>query len=270
MDLDFEVFRGWSFNDCGLAYPEYPEPDLISIPDSTHTSDSESEFDPDNNVELCAEDERQADAEAESDLEPDPSDPPTIHATASTRAQGPGLPIPDSDPKARQAPSLEAAKAALADITVLLRPPRNGYGYKEANLDHILQERLEGMRRLLCIYTAEASSTHSHHGKQTGQTHWIVASLEVAKAEGLGPWHARCVRRRTQAYIRNRSDLPRNLYGTWARSQLDDEDFRQEVFLHLQGIGEYVKAEDLVHYLDRADVKEQWNTKKTISLATAQ
>ncbi|KAH9912604.1 uncharacterized protein B0H18DRAFT_889682, partial [Fomitopsis serialis] len=126
------------------------------------------------------------------------------------------------------------------------------------------------MHRLLCIYTDPTPSANLRCGNRAGQTHWISASLQVAKGEGLGPWHARCVRRRAQAYVRDRNSLPHNLYGTWARCQLDDEDFRQELFLHLQGIGEYVKAEDLVHYLDRPDVKERWNTKKTISLATAQ
>ncbi|KAH9924420.1 uncharacterized protein B0H18DRAFT_1119954 [Fomitopsis serialis] len=224
--------------------------DLISIADS----DSDSGTDPDEDDEI---------RDAEDDVE---------HAMRTEASQSDAAqPVEvddDFDPKARQAPSLESAKAALADIKLLLRPPRKtGYGYKDPKLDRVLQERLEGMRRLLCTYTDPQSN--SRYGVRAGQN-WISASLQVAKAEGAGPWHARVLRRRTQAYIRDRQNLPHNLYGTWARSQLDNEDFREEIFLHLQSIGEYVKAEDLVHYLDQPDVKERYGTKKTISLATAQ
>src|SRR6267154_6209368 len=61
-----------------------------------------------------------------------------------------------------------------------------------------------------------------------------------------------------------------NIYGTWSSSILEDEDFAQELLLHLQGIGKYVKAMDIVEYLDRAEVKSRLKLTKTISLSTAQ
>ena len=40
--------------------------------------------------------------------------------------------------------------------------------------------------------------------------------------------------------------------------------------MHLQGIGKYVKAMDIVHFLDTPKMKARLKLKKTISLATAQ
>lgn len=56
----------------------------------------------------------------------------------------------------------------------------------------------------------------------------------------------------------------------WNSSILEDEDFAQELLLHLQGIWKYVKAMDIVEYLDQVDVKSQLKLTKTISLSTAQ
>jgi hypothetical protein len=63
---------------------------------------------------------------------------------------------------------------------------------------------------------------------------------------------------------------PTNLYGCWNVSLLEDEDLAQEIHLHLQGIGKYIKAMDIVHFLDTPKMKARPNLKKTISLATAQ
>ena len=51
---------------------------------------------------------------------------------------------------------------------------------------------------------------------------------------------------------------------------LEDEGLAEDIHLHLQSIGKYVKAMDIVHYLDTPAMKECLNRKKTISLATAQ
>jgi hypothetical protein len=48
------------------------------------------------------------------------------------------------------APSIEAAKSALKDLGLVLRPPwRNGQGYKDPKLDLLLQHHLECMQALL-------------------------------------------------------------------------------------------------------------------------
>jgi hypothetical protein len=70
--------------------------------------------------------------------------------------------------------------------------------------------------------------------------------------------------------VNNQDDLPLNIYGTWNTSILEDEDFRQELELHLQGIGKYVSAVDIVHYVDQLEVKARHKLTKTILLATGQ
>ena len=43
-----------------------------------------------------------------------------------------------------------------------------------------------------------------------------------------------------------------------------------ELLFHLQEIGKYVSAMDIVYYLNKPEVKTQFNLKKTASFATAQ
>ncbi|KAG2758100.1 hypothetical protein P692DRAFT_201696756 [Suillus brevipes Sb2] len=99
---------------------------------------------------------------------------------------------------------------------------------------------------------------------------WMAASLKTAHAYEKGPWLAGRLREWVRAYCKDRRDLPMNIYGTWNSSKLEDEDFAQELLLHLQGIGKYVRAMDIVEYLDQAEVKSRLKLTKTISLATAQ
>lgn len=60
-----------------------------------------------------------------------------------------------------------------------------------------------------------------------------------------------------------------NQFGTWNTSRIHDEDFSTEIQLHLQGIGKYVKAMDIVYYLDQANVKQRLGLARTVSHATA-
>ncbi|KAJ8593735.1 hypothetical protein M405DRAFT_730919 [Rhizopogon salebrosus TDB-379] len=99
---------------------------------------------------------------------------------------------------------------------------------------------------------------------------WMAASLKTAHAHEKGPWLAGRLREWVRAYCKDRGDLPMNIYGTWNSSILEDEDFALELLLHLQSIGKYVRAMDIVEYLDRAEVKLRLKLTKTISLATAQ
>jgi hypothetical protein len=98
----------------------------------------------------------------------------------------------------------------------------------------------------------------------------MAASLKTAHAYEKGPWLAGHLREWVRAYCKDRRDLPMNIYGTWNSSKLEDEDFAQELLLHLQSIGKYVRAMDIVEYLDQAEVKSRLKLTKTISLTTAQ
>ncbi|KAK0421688.1 hypothetical protein EV421DRAFT_1746614 [Armillaria borealis] len=59
-------------------------------------------------------------------------------------------------------------------------------------------------------------------------------------------------------------------YGKHNSSILEDEDLADEIHLHLQGLGKYIKAQDIINYLAQPSVQAQLQTKKTISLCMAQ
>jgi hypothetical protein len=159
------------------------------------------------------------------------------------------------------APSMEEARAALADLGQILRPQRNsGAGYKNPKLDLLLRRRLEQMQIFLRRFM---DPLNGHNG-------WMAASLHTAKDHGGGTQQARRLREWARDYIADRGCLPINIYGTWNSSILEDEDFASELLLHLQSIGKYVRAMDIVLYVDRPEVKTQLKLTKTISLATAQ
>ncbi|KAJ7914128.1 hypothetical protein B0H13DRAFT_2325570 [Mycena leptocephala] len=60
----------------------------------------------------------------------------------------------DTDGRLREAPTIEAARAALADIGKVLRPPRKkGPGYIDPHLDPFTESRIKGIQSLLALYT---------------------------------------------------------------------------------------------------------------------
>ncbi|KAH9928240.1 hypothetical protein B0H21DRAFT_781210 [Amylocystis lapponica] len=87
------------------------------------------------------------------------------------------------------------------------------------------------------------------------QSTWITVSLAAARAATRGPWFARQLCKWAWRFIRNRRDIPDNIYRQWTTSRIEDEDVASEIQLHLQGLGKYIKAMDIVHYLDRPDTK---------------
>jgi hypothetical protein len=109
-----------------------------------------------------------------------------------------------------------------------------------------------------------------NYTKPIGAYRWQAASLMTANAYGKSTWLAGHLREWTRAYILDRDDLPLNIYGTWNSSILEDEDFKGELLLHLQGIGKYVRSMDIVDYVKKPDVLARLKLQKTISLATAQ
>ncbi|KAJ6578161.1 hypothetical protein B0H19DRAFT_879633, partial [Mycena capillaripes] len=101
---------------------------------------------------------------------------------------------------------------------------------------------------------------------------WILASMAAAHAAQKGPWTARKLRQWAREFIKDLNNLPKSPYGSWnkERSILEDADVANEITLHLQSIGKYVKALDIVHYIDTPEVKTRLGLKKGIHLATAQ
>lgn len=154
-------------------------------------------------------------------------------------------------------PALSAAHTALRDIKVVLKPPRpTGSGSVNPNLDLLTRSQLEGMRALLWCYSNVESKSQGAHGSS-----WMAASLDVAHDNEKGPWYAHRLCEWTKAYIEDHEIIPENIYGTWNVSWVEEDDVAQEIHLHLQSIGQYVRAMD-VHYRDQPEVKECLKRKK--------
>jgi hypothetical protein len=160
-----------------------------------------------------------------------------------------------------QPPTVVAAKVAHERIKLILRPPRDtGKGYKDPKLDLLLRERLEAMKQFLLVYSNPKSKTYNI---------WTAASLETAMAMGKGPWFSRRLREWSAAFIEAEENLPLNIYGTWNKSRIDDEDLKQEILTHLQGIGKYICAADITRYMGRHDVRKRYGMKRAITEQTA-
>ena len=92
----------------------------------------------------------------------------------------------------------------------------------------------------------------------------------VAERAKQGPWLACQLKLWMHAFIANHNSLPQNHYGWWNTSLLEDKDLEQDIHLHLQGIGKFVKAMDIVDYLETLKMKVGLKLKKNISLTMAQ
>jgi hypothetical protein len=99
---------------------------------------------------------------------------------------------------------------------------------------------------------------------------WIAASVKVAHNFQHGKHMAKHLWWWTCSFIGDHDELPKNLYGCWNVSMLAGGELAKEIHAHLQSIGKYVKALDIMHFLDTPNIKECYQLKKTISLATAQ
>lgn len=163
-------------------------------------------------------------------------------------------------------PSVDKAVVALEDIKRVLKPRRlTGGGYKDLKIDLLLHGQLEMMRMFVWAYI----DGERNRKPGTGSC-WIAASEKVAHAAERGAGFARSLQEWTRSFLNDHKALPHNPYGHWNTSILEDEDLAIAIHLHLQGIGKYVRAMDIVHFLDLPDTKAQFNLKKTISLTTAQ
>ncbi|KIK74720.1 hypothetical protein PAXRUDRAFT_19606 [Paxillus rubicundulus Ve08.2h10] len=72
-----------------------------------------------------------------------------------------------------------------------------------------------------------------------------------------------------KSFVLDQDDLPFNLFGTSKLSKIDNDELAAELHAHLQSIGKYVKAANLVQYLSDSLVQKCFRMKSTISLATA-
>ncbi|KAG2111869.1 hypothetical protein BD769DRAFT_1302987, partial [Suillus cothurnatus] len=171
----------------------------------------------------------------------------------------------------RKPPSIDDARCALRDLQLLLKPPRHDKtGYEDPKLPPILKERLMLMKNFLWLYTDTHRSERTQPANLLGGC-WGKAADQTARNAGKvkGDHLSRCLRSWSKAYINDRAVLPlRKLPQKYSR--IDDEDLAAELKLHLQSIGKYVRAQDLVDYLSIPENQAHLGFEKLISLRTAQ
>jgi hypothetical protein len=75
----------------------------------------------------------------------------------------------------------------------------------------------------------------------------------------------------SHVFLADREDIPIDPYGKWNESILDrDVTLAQDIHLHLQGIGPFVKALNLVNFMDTPDMRARSGRTKQLSLSAAQ
>jgi len=154
-----------------------------------------------------------------------------------------------------RSPTVAAAQYAIADIHTLLHPKRQtGYGHKMNALQPFVTKRLQQILIFLRVYV---------HGTQE----WMKSSLVAVKFLGHGSYFAKRLRRWSRAFILDRSKLPDKQLSSGSISRLQDEDIESDANTHLQSLGKYVSAMDLVRYFQQDGVRQRYGF--TISLATA-
>ncbi|KAH9921775.1 uncharacterized protein B0H18DRAFT_879891, partial [Fomitopsis serialis] len=99
---------------------------------------------------------------------------------------------------------------------------------------------------------------------------WAAASLKTAQAWEQGPHQARKLREWTRNFMEDHHCLPFTPEATWKTSLLEKPDLKEAISEHLQSIGKYVRAMDIVEYMARPDVLVTYGLTKPIGLSTAQ
>jgi hypothetical protein len=77
---------------------------------------------------------------------------------------------------------------------------------------------------------------------------WAYINLKLGYT---GQWQASSLK------IADHKDLPVNLYGAWNEAVINKHPkIAQEIHAHLQSIGKFVKAMDLVNFMDTPEMRE--------------
>ncbi|KAJ7886305.1 hypothetical protein B0H13DRAFT_2535256 [Mycena leptocephala] len=199
-----------------------------------------------------------------------PTSPLPTEAELAERAQQREKAAAATEGRRREAPTIEAARAALQDIGKVLRPPRKkGPGYIDPHLDPFTRSRVEGIQSLLALYTHPSAATH-------GQ--WKKASMNAVITLRRGNYCARVLRRLARQYIADRSVLPENPYGNWNETLLVNEDLCNELMEYLQILGSTkdeqgrelgITSAKVQAWLRREDIMRKYGITKQISSATA-
>lgn len=163
-------------------------------------------------------------------------------------------------------PSIEEAQRAYTDLGNVLKPStKNGQGFRhpKPGLDKIVAEWLSAMK-LFCFNYADMQK------KKPNSPQWQAASLQTAKSLGGNTYMAQSLCEWTCVFIGDPEFMPEHHHnGKAGCSLLDDDDFAQELHLHLQSMGKYCTTKDIVQYIAQPEVLAKLNRTKTISHTTA-
>lgn len=99
---------------------------------------------------------------------------------------------------------------------------------------------------------------------------WITASLRTAVAWEFGTHHAKHLREWTRDFLTDRHVLPFSPMGQWTQSLLEKPDLKDAICQHLQAVGKYIRAMDIVEFMANPEVLLEYSLKKPIGLSTAQ
>lgn len=158
-------------------------------------------------------------------------------------------------------PSNASVDTAIQSLQNLLHPRRKiGRGHAKTNLDIVTTTRLECMVRFLRLYKA---STYSG---------WPLHSETVATASGKSgkTWLGRKICQWAINFCEDNKNIPSHMYGRFNSSFMADEDVVGNIHLHLQSLGKWVSAKDIVRYVATPEFQARLSVKRKIKLRTAQ
>jgi len=160
----------------------------------------------------------------------------------------------------RRPPSVDEARKAYQDLCGMLRP-----SVQDSQMaGPVLRERLTHMKNFLWLYT-DIRSTNPLGGQ------WAKAADQTARNAGKtkGVYLSRALRSWSKAYILDRKSIPLQMPHQTV-SRIDDESLTAELKLHLQSLGKWIRAQDVVDYLFIPENLARLQFTKPISLRTAQ
>lgn len=154
-------------------------------------------------------------------------------------------------------PTVREAKVALERVDAATRTRRRSGGYIDTNLDQVTRRRFAAMETCLNHYIG------------AGAKGFVACSLHAAHGQRQGATYARSIRKWIREAIDTKK-LPYHEHGWWNIPILGDEDVSHEIKMHLQSIGKYARAEDIVKFLSNPETRARLGLAKAVSIRTAQ
>ncbi|KAJ7495116.1 hypothetical protein FB451DRAFT_1008973, partial [Mycena latifolia] len=161
-----------------------------------------------------------------------------------------------------QLPSNASVDTAIVNLQNILHPRRKtGRGHRKTNLDIVTTARLESMIRFLRLH------------KAAGYAGWTLHSETVAAASGKSgskTWLGRKICQWAINFCEDKKNIPSHMYGCFNSSIMADEDVAGDIHLHLQSLGKWVSANEIVRYVATPEFQAHLSVKCKIKVRTAQ